>query len=115
MPTKLSEAGEQEAMRLIASFKDSLRIKAEEAIRDLYCDILPYIEGDAWMNFRNHALQHLQDYPSLCDFDAEKIRKAILAKHRDQIIADLNTDLQKEVAELKERVTYLQERLGRSY
>ena len=112
--TKLSEAGEQEAIRLIASFKDRLKIAADEAIRDLYCDILPFIEGDAWMNFRNHALQHLQDYPSLCDFDAEKVRKAILAKHREAIIVDLNEDLLKKIAELKARIHNLQEQLGRS-
>lgn len=105
--TKLSEAGEQEAVRLIESFKDKLKEAANLVIRDLYCDLLPHIESDAWLNFRNQLLDRLQDYPSLLNYDAEKVRKAILEKHRDAIIDGINADLLKENEQLKARIVEL--------
>ena len=105
---ELSEAGHEQALALVESFKDKIKEAANLVIRDLYCDITPHIESDAWLNFRIHVIDHIQDYPSLCGFDAQKVREAILEKHRDAIISDINSDLLKENKQLKESNDRLQ-------
>ncbi len=110
---ELSKEGHEQAVALIESFKDKLKEAADLAIRDLYCDILPFIEGDAWTNFKNHMLDRLQDYPSLCKFDAERVRKAILTKHKDKILDDVLKDLIKENEQLKARNQELLDQLSR--
>jgi len=50
---ELSEQGNIEAVKLIEKFKKQLSKAADEAIGDLYCDVIPHIESDSWSNFRN--------------------------------------------------------------
>jgi hypothetical protein len=54
---KLTEKADEEARDLISSFKQKLVIAAEEAISEMYSDVLPYIESDAWGNFRNELME----------------------------------------------------------
>jgi len=104
---ELSKEAANEAQELINNFKKQLIVAADEAIGNLYCDILPYIESDSWTNFRNDLMDGFKNYnnkkiQSASDF--KEIRQAILANHREDIINDLNQDMLKEIADLKQQV-----------
>ena len=106
----LAEAGEGEAQELIDKFKEAITAAADLAIGDLYCDILPWIEGDSWTNFRNKILDGLCDYKNASTYfyDFKKIRKAIFEEYREDIIKDLNQDMVKEIETLKSTIEWLQ-------
>jgi len=104
---ELSKEAANEAQELINNFKKQLIVAADEAIGNLYCDILPYIESDSWTNFRNDLMDGFKNYnnkkiQSASDF--KEIRQAILVNHREDIINDLNQDMLKEIADLKQQV-----------
>jgi len=104
---ELAEGGQEEAVALIEHFKTDLEKAAKEAISNLYCDILPYIDSDSWMNFGNAILGHLCDYHRLRKhqpYNAQKIRQAIFKQFREEILPDLNQDLVEEVELLKEQL-----------
>jgi hypothetical protein len=58
----LSEEGKEQAARLIEDFKKAMANAAEEALASLYSDVMPYIEGDSWSNFRRDAINQLKGY-----------------------------------------------------
>lgn len=77
---------------------------ADEAISDLYCNIMPYIQSDSWSNFRNQLMNGFKNYENRkiqAEYDFQGIRKAILEEYREDIIRDLNKDLVEEVEHLK--------------
>ena len=103
----LPEVGEEQAVALIEAFKVKLAEAATEAIGDLYTDIVPHIESDAWGNFRNDLMAGLCDYGNrkhMAEYDFKKIRRAIFEEFHDEIIDDLNADMVKEIKELKEQL-----------
>jgi len=102
----LPEPAAEEAVKLIESFKAEIAKAGERCVRDFYCDILPFIETDAWSNFRQALLDALCDYKNRHSnkYDFKKIREAIYKQFREEIIEDLNADLVKEVEELKQRL-----------
>lgn len=114
---ELSKEGEAESLQLLEHFRASMKAIADEVIRDLYCDIGPHIETDAWSNFRNEIVSGLQDYRSrhAARYDFQKIRESLLKNHREDIVADLNQDLLKENEKLKADIERLREDLRRSY
>jgi hypothetical protein len=119
---ELSESGKAEAVRLIEQFKAELRKAAstiaEEAIVSLYCDVLPHIESDSWGNFRRELLDGLCDYGNRTvqgEHDFAKIRRAIFEQYRSEIIADLNQDHLKRIAELEADVLRLRDMLDRRH
>lgn len=111
----LPESARGEACELLEKFKRKISKAAEQTISDFYCDILPFIETDAWTNFRNTLLAGLCDYNNRhnAQHDFQKIRQAIYKEYRDEIIVDLNQDLVKENERLKQCVEDLQKYSGR--
>lgn len=108
---ELPKAGQLEAQALVNRFKDELVKIAENAIGDLYCNIVPYIESDSWTNYRNELMDGFQNYNNSKiqgEYDFKKIRQTILEEHREAIISDLNQDMVEEIAKLKEQVAWLQ-------
>jgi hypothetical protein len=80
---------------------------AEEALASLYSDVMPYIEGDSWSNFRRDAINQLKGYnreKEIRPYDFRKIRAKMLEEHREEIIGDLNADLLAEVEDLRSRI-----------
>ncbi len=118
---ELTEAGKQEAVELIESFKVRLMEVATDVIGDLYCDIVQYIESDSWINFRNELMSGLRNYANrriASEYDFKAIRQQVFEDFREEIIKDLDQDnleeidgLKKEVEELKTRVKELVDRL----
>jgi hypothetical protein len=97
----LSEAGKEQAQRLIDDFKVAMTKAANEALSSLYTDIVPHIESDA-CNYRNSMIAAFQGYQEdRHEHDFRKIRAKLLEEHRDEIIKDLNQDLVKKIEELE--------------
>jgi hypothetical protein len=107
------EAAKQQAAQLIEEFKKQLARAADDVISTLYTDVAPHIESDAWINVRNSIMDAVQDYPTLGAYDGKRIREAILAKHREAIVADLNADAQAEIKALREENTRLRADVSR--
>jgi hypothetical protein len=113
---ELSEQGGIEAQNLIDKFKKQL-IEASKDIVDniageLYCDVLPYVESDAWTNFRNDMLSGFRNYDNRKiqnEFDFKEIRQEIYKEFREDIIKDLDQDNLKEIEQLKEQIKWLQD------
>jgi hypothetical protein len=108
---ELGETGEKEAIALIERFKAELKKAAiciaEEVTSDLYVHVMPFIESDSWGNFRNAVMDGYKDYGNRniqAAYDFKEIRQAILEKHREEIIMDLNQDLLAEIKSLKKQL-----------
>jgi len=102
---ELPEGGDEEVVALVERFKDVLKKAADDVIGDLYVDIAPHIQSDAWTNFRNDLMDGLRNYRNRkmqASHDFKQIRAAIYKEFREEIIADLNQDLMEEVESLKE-------------
>lgn len=109
----LSDAAQKEAVELIEHFKTQLSKAAEDAISNLYTDVLPWIESDAWGNFRLALMKGLCDYGNRRlqgEHDFKDIRQAILKEHRADIIDDLNQDSLDKITKLEATIEMLQER-----
>ena len=112
----LPEPAAAEAVALIERFKAELRKAAENTISDLYVDVLPHIESDAWINFRNALMDGFRNYNNKKiqgEYDFREIRQAILREHRAEIIADLDQDNLAKIATLEREVAMLRDDLQR--
>lgn len=102
----------KEAQSYIDLFKTRMKIVAEDILGDLYINLVPHIETDAWLNYRNKIRDALcSDYARdewLKDDHpwAREFRQKILREHPEALIDGLNKDLMKQVK-------YLQEMLNR--
>jgi len=111
---ELTEAGKQEAVELIESFKTALKKAAGEVISNLYCDVLQYIESDSWTNFRNDLMSGLTSYPNRRiqgEYDFKKIRKQIFEDFKEEIIKDLDQDNLEKIEELEADIARLTTRV----
>jgi len=87
-----------------------------EVLNDFYADLIDWIEGDAWENFRQTIVDGLCNYSNRklqAKYDYDKIRRAIFVEYRDEIIPDLNQDLIEENEKLKERINRLTDNIER--
>lgn len=109
---ELKEPAQIEAQALVDKFKAQLKKSAEEVISALYCDVAVHIESDSWTNFRNEIMAGFKNYDNRKiqgEYEFAEIRAEIFKEFRDDIIADLNQDLVKEVGELKDQLRQLSE------
>ena len=115
----LPEDGKKEAQRLVDEFKASLIKVADEAIGNLYCDVVEHIESDSWTNYRNCLMDGLKNYANRGiqgKHDFKEIRRSIYKEFRSDIIVDLNQDLVEENEGLKEQIKFLRKCMSnRSY
>lgn len=108
----LPDAAKEDAQKIIDQFKAQMVKVAEDAIGNLYTDVSMYVESDHWQNYRNQILDGMCNYGNRKvqgEHDFARIRQAILKEHREEIIADLNQDMVKEIATLKEHIKWLDE------
>jgi len=102
----LSEEAQKEAEQLIENFKKQLIKIAEDAIGNLYSDIIFYIKSDSWQNFRNELMDGLRNYNNRkiqAEYDFEKIRREIYNEFKDEIIKDLDQDNLQRIKKLEEK------------
>ena len=115
---ELTQAGEEGAQRLVDKFKKALKKSAKDVLDDLYVDIIPHIQSDSWLNFRNDLIAGLQDYGNVLaaeEYNFKEIRKAIFKEFKAEIIKHLNQDLIEENEELKITNKTLRESLQRRF
>ena len=108
----LSDKAAEEAQTLLENFKEQLKKAANDALDDIYCNVVNHIESDSWTNFRNAFSEGVADYKhsKLADKGLiERTRRSILKHHRDELINDLNQDLVEEIAELKAKLKQYKE------
>ncbi len=111
----LSEEGKNEAQKLIDQFKERLIEVAEEVLKDLYTDVVVYIESDSWTNFRKELMQGFKGYNVRAEsyYDFKEIRKQIYEEYRDEIIKDLDQDNLNRIESLEKEVSWLRDFLSR--
>lgn len=102
---------EKDALKFLEDFKETLIQAAKEAVGNAYCDILPHIETDAWINYRESIKSEMKGgiYGKAADTVdghwAKEVRKMILKEHREELVGDLNKDLLEKVDSLREQLT----------
>lgn len=105
-----SEAGKEEAQKLIDQFKVEIKKAADNVIGQMYCDVVPHIESDSWTNYRNAMMDGFRNYDNrmvMGEHDFKNIRAAIYKEYRDEIIVDLNQDMVEEIEALKNQIVWL--------
>ncbi len=112
----LSEEGKNEAQKLIDQFKERLIEVAEETIRDMYTDVVVYIESDSWTNFRKELLAGFRGYNVRAEsqHDFKEIRKQIYEEFKDEIIKDLDQDNLEKIEKLEKEIERLKEVFDRT-
>ena len=105
---ELGESGKKEASSLLDKFKLEMIKCAEEALGDLYCDVVHTIESASWTNYRNTMVTGFCQYDSDGSYDYKKLRAKILEEHRDSIIKDLDQDNIEKIEELKKEIKWHQ-------
>ncbi len=105
---ELSEAGKLEAEKLVESFKKKLASAAEGVLNDFYAEILPYIESDAWTNYRNSMVEGFVGYSGrakeMAQHDYVKLRRKMLDEHKEELQNDIIADLVAENESLKKQL-----------
>lgn len=109
---------EKEAAQLIETFKEDMKRACEEVLGKVYVDLIPHIETDAWMNFRNDVRREVQGEMIKDVLSNEygyysfgwMTRKKILEEHKDELILAINTDHIAEIQRLKEEIKRSYER-----
>lgn len=108
---KLSDKGNQEFIDLLEKFKKEMKHISEVTIGALYSEILPYIESDSWLNYREALrleAQHKYVQKETCTSEeawAKYIREAIFTQFRSELEVGLIKDLQS-------RITFLEKCLN---
>ena len=112
----LSEEREKQAGELLEKFKQKIKTEinkiSEEVISDLYVNILPFIESDAWCNMKSTLLREIEDYKNSGSWEMKKIRDKIFKEHYNEIIKDVNNDLLQENIQLNKQVADLKSLLN---
>ena len=106
---ELTEQGKIEAQAIMDSFKPRLKQMMDEALGDLYTDVIHHIESDSWSNFRGSVIDAIRQYKNtgeskMMDYEVKVICDAVVKDHKDDLIKDLNQDLVKENLRLTEKI-----------
>ena len=110
----LSEEGQREAQEILNKFitkiKKIMHDVVEESVDEFYSDIIPHIESDSWINFRNDLMDGFKNYNNRKfqgEYDFKQIRQEIYKEFKDDIIKDLNQDNLEEIEKLKEQIEFM--------
>jgi len=98
---------EKDAQEYLDSFKIKMKKIADECMAELYVNCLPYVETDAWINYRETLrleIAHEYKYSKFRDNWAKDLRRAILVENKEELISLLNQDLVERCKRLEEQV-----------
>ena len=100
---RLTEQGEEEAQKIMDSFKPRIKAMVDELMGDLYCNVSYHVESDHWSNYRNQLLNGFRGYNKgkHGDYNFKELRQSIYKNNKEEIVKDLNKDLVDEVEKLK--------------
>jgi len=114
----LTEQGQEEAQKIMDSFKPKLAKLLDEVMGDLYTDVSYHVESDHWTNYKNDLMNGFKGYTqgkAAHEYDFKALRQSIYANNKEEIVKDLNQDLVAEVEELKNHIELLQQRASDRY
>lgn len=103
--TYSSDELDERAMECIESFKKKMRSVIDEALGDIYVNVVPYLESDAWTNYRESLRLELEREYKFTNFKsdwAKRFRRAVFVENRDEIIPLLEKDLYKRIKDLED-------------
>jgi hypothetical protein len=100
-----SDKLQADAQCFIDSFKVKMRSIADEAMGELYSKVMPYIETDAWTNYREALrieLEHEYMYSNFRDDWASNFRRAVFVENRDEISDLISKDILKRIKHMED-------------
>lgn len=109
----LEKARQEEFIKFMDQVKsdllETISNKAEAALSTVYSNYAPYIESDAWLNYREELKNELsgQTYKDTSTSDslwARGVRNKIFQENQAELISALNQDLLKKIDELKQEL-----------
>lgn len=118
---------EEKLKNIYESFGEKLKDISEEAIGKLVGEFIPYAADDLESNVYTYSRRLIKDFLSdkptyewssvkdtFNDFNSIAVREKMLKDYRDEIVNDIIRDQEREIANLKERVKWLEE-LNQNY
>lgn len=96
----------REAQDVLNKFKTNMKKIADEALSEIYVQIIPYIETDTWTNYREALridLEHEYTYHKFKEPWAKNLRRAIFVENRDELARLLNQDLLERIKALEDQ------------
>lgn len=105
----MNEKGEEQAIKAMDEFKEKLGKQIEhiagDALDSIYDNLSSYIASDALENYRSGIVNSFSGWgPDLYGTEKEKISKALLRSHREEITNQVIEDQAKEIDKLKKEV-----------
>ena len=100
-----AETIESDAEEFLLKFKSRMKAVAEEVMGDLYVNCLPYIETDAWTNYREKLrleLEHEYKFSTFKQEWAQKFRRAVFVENREEISKLIAQDILKRIKHLED-------------
>lgn len=97
----------KDAQEFLDSFKKKMHDICDETLGELYANCMPYIETDAWFNFREAMrmeLSHEYKHSTFKDKWAVDLRRAIFVENREELAKLLDRDLLERIKVLEDRV-----------
>lgn len=108
---------EEQQQELVDSFKKILQRESEQIFSKFYCDVTPYAETDATINFENKLRDEI--YSEIVNEIKSKngpyswahtIRMALLKNHKEELQNKIIEDLQEKVKIAEERYCQIVQR-----
>lgn len=94
-----------EATLAIEGFKSQMKDIAEQAIGNLYVNVIPYLETDAWTNYRESLrldLEHEYKFSTFRQDWATNFRRAVFVENRDEMADLISADILKRIKHLED-------------
>lgn len=97
---------EKEGAEWLGKFTTKMRSLAEEIIGEIEVKTLPYIETDAWTNYREQLRLELEHEYKFSRFKSEwatNFRRAVFVENRDEMSKLISYDILQRIKALEDR------------
>lgn len=94
-----------DAQIFIDQFRSQMQVIADETLGKIYADILPYVETDAWTNYREALrleLEYEYKYSTFKSDWATNFRRAVFVENREEISKLISDDILKRIKHLED-------------
>lgn len=106
MDLKYSEEKlQEEAQAFIDKFRKRMKDIADETLGELYVNVMPYIDTDTWINYREalrSELEHEYKYSRFKEEWAVNFRRAVFVENREEISKLIEQDVLKRIKHLED-------------
>lgn len=100
-----AETIESDAEEFLLKFKSRMKAVTEEVMGELYVNCLPYIETDAWTNYREKLRLELEYEYKFSTFKqewAQNFRRAVFVENREELSKLIAQDILKRIKHLED-------------